>query len=578
VPEVRLREAASGRHTRGRLPIQKVYGNTLGLKPSHVKKLERIYRRRIPTDRIVTPEFARALCAVSSEIGRQVGVLADRRGYIHYVVVGNARHVLLPDVKHHRTAQERLSGLRFLHTHLHQEPLSQEDLTDLAVLRLDLLAAIRMDAEGLPQTVQCAHLVPNGPREHPWSVWDPVPIGKLETDFGEMMWNLEKEFSRITPPVKEAASGEKALLVGVATGSLAESEESLEELKELARSSGVSVLETFLQRRPLIDPRFVIGKGKLRDVVIQAHHMGAQILIFDCNLTPAQVKAIADFTELKVVDRTQVILDIFSQHASSRDGKLQVELAQLRYMLPRLVHKNTAMSRLMGGIGGRGPGETKLEIDRRRVRERIHRLETDIEELRQGRALRRMQRLRSGIPLISLVGYTNAGKSTLLNALTRSRVSAEARMFTTLDPSTRRLVLPDRQECLLTDTVGFIRDLPPDLVAAFRATLEELENASLLLHVIDSSSQRCEAQISIVEGLLDELGLSHIPTVKVFNKTDLASPIHVANLCRRHEGVPVCALQTDSLSPLLERIQRALFPAGCHPSPASPTSPAPCVV
>ncbi len=498
-------------------------------------------------------------------------MLIDRKGYIAYVVVGNARHILLPDLKHHRTGQERLCGFRYLHTHLHQEPLSDEDLTDLALLRFDLLASINMDAAGLPQTIQIAHLAPSASGERPWSVWDPVPVGKLDVNFSEMIWNLEREFSRRTAGAREAQKEERALLVGVATGNPSEAEESLQELKELALSSGVTVLEAFLQRRPLVDPRFVVGKGKLRDLVIHAHHMGAQILIFDCNLTPTQVKAITNYTELKVLDRTQVILDIFSQRAKSRDGKIQVELAQLRYMLPRLVHKNTAMSRLMGGIGGRGPGETKLEIDRRRVRERIHRLEKDIMELRQGRALRRTQRIRSGLPLISLVGYTNAGKSTLLNTLTRGNVDAEARMFTTLDPSTRRLVLPNNRQCLLTDTVGFIRDLPPDLVAAFRATLEELESSSLLLHVIDSSNEQCEAHISIVEGLLASLGLGHIPVIKVFNKKDLASPVHIANLCRRHEGIAICALEPASLSPLLLRIQDTMYPAGSHVRVASRT-------
>jgi GTP-binding protein HflX len=531
----------------------------VGLKPGQIKKIERIYRRRIPSEKIITPELSRYLADISREIGRQIGILVDRRGYIQCVAVGNARQIFLPEWKRQRSAQERLSGLRYLHTHLCKEPLSEEDLTDLALLRFDILGAIGLDKEGLPQTLYLAHLIPDGSHARPWLLWDPLPLGRLDVDFHEMVWNLEKEFSRQTPSTAKALKEDRAILVGVSTGTVTEAEESLEELKELALSSGVSVLETVLQKRHPIDPQFVLGKGKLRDLVIRAHHIGAEIIIFDCNLTAAQMRSITNFTELKVLDRTQLILDIFAQRATSRDGKLQVELAQLRYRLPRLIRKNTALSRLTGGIGGRGPGETKLEIDRRRVRERIHRLEKEIESLREGRTLRRLQRMRSGIPLVSLIGYTNAGKSTLLNALTRSNVCTEAKMFTTLDPSTRRLRLPNQQESLLTDTVGFIRDLPPDLVAAFRATLEELEGADLLLHIIDSASPRCENQIAIVEKLLEELDLSHIPLLRVFNKIDRAKATTVKNICRRYDGVPVCALHPESLPVLRERIQQLLF-------------------
>ena len=312
--------------------------------------------------------------------------------------------------------------------------------------------------------------------------------------------------------------------MGVALGDVTEAEESLEELKSLANSCGVSVLDSILQRRPSIHPQFIVGKGKLKDLVIQALQTGADMIIFDHDLTPNQMRSVTDFTEMKVLDRTQLILDIFAQRAKTRDGKIQVELAQLRYRLPRLLHRNTGLSRLAGGIGGTGPGETKLEIDRRRVRDRIHRLEKQVERLRKGRKTRRARRKQSGLPLVCLVGYTNAGKSTLLNALTQSDVHTENRLFATLDPATRRLRLDETREALITDTVGFIRDLPPDLIAAFLATLEELRDAVLLVHVIDGSSDRCEKQLAVVEDLLGSLELGEIPTLRVFNKADKASP------------------------------------------------------
>ena len=295
------------------------------------------------------------------------------------------------------------------------------------------------------------------------------------------------------------------------------------------------------------------------------------MIIFDHDLTPNQMRCVTDFTEIKVLDRTQLILDIFAQRAKTRDGKIQVELAQLRYRLPRLLHRNTGLSRLAGGIGGTGPGETKLEIDRRRVRDRIHRLEKQIERLRRGRKTRRARRNQSGLPMICLVGYTNAGKSTLLNTLTQGGVYTENRLFATLDPATRRLRLDESREALITDTVGFIRDLPTDLIAAFRATLEELRDAVLLVHVIDGSSERCEKQLAVVEDLLGTLGLGEIPVLRVFNKADKAVHDRLSNLCRRYHGIPKCALDPSSLSAFLDRL-RALLITGKHNSPLKKAS------
>ncbi|HKS38983.1 MAG TPA: GTPase HflX, partial [Blastocatellia bacterium] len=300
------------------------------------------------------------------------------------------------------------------------------------------------------------------------------------------------------------------------------------------------------------------GRGKLDELIIRSLQLGADAIIFDQNLSSAQVRAINEATDLKIIDRTQLILDIFAQRAQSREGKIQVELAQLKYMLPRLTGSGTEMSRLMGGIGGRGPGETKLEVDRRRVRDRIHHLEKQIEQIRTSRRVQRARRERRDLPIISIVGYTNAGKSTLLNALTESSVAAEDRMFATLDPTSRRLRLPRDQEVIINDTVGFIRDLPPDLITAFRATLEEMEGSDILIHLVDASSPQLENHIASVVKILEELNLSEIPRLLVFNKADLLNEDELENMKRAHPAVVISALNRNSLLPMIERVGEML--------------------
>jgi GTP-binding protein HflX len=337
------------------------------------------------------------------------------------------------------------------------------------------------------------------------------------------------------------------------------------ELRELCRTAGVRVMGVIEQRRPEADPKTLIGRGKLEEVLIRAMQLDANVLIFDPDLTPIQAHAIADFTDLKVIDRTMLILDIFAQRAKSRDGKLQVELAQLRYRLPRLHEKNTMMSRLTGGIGGRGPGETKLEENRRRARERIHRLEKEIDRFSAQRAGRRAERVRRGLPVVAIVGYTNAGKSTLLNTLTRSDVLAEDRLFATLDPTTRRLRLPKEREIIVADTVGFIRDLPRDLARAFRATLEELDEADLLLHVVDAADPAREQQIGAVEAILSDLGLAETRRILVMNKVDLLSEEDRARLAHADGDLLVVAISARdgaSTGALLEAVEAALARQG----------------
>ena len=337
------------------------------------------------------------------------------------------------------------------------------------------------------------------------------------------------------------------------------------ELEELAVSADVVVLDKIIQRRQKIDSKTVLGKGKLEELLIRSMRLGADLIVFDTELSPAQVRALSEATDLKVIDRPQLILDIFAQRAQSREGKLQVELAQLKYLLPRLVQgQNSAFSRLAGGIGGRGPGETKLETDRRRVRDKITNLEKQVNSLSRQRQERRKSRVQKNLPIISLVGYTNAGKSTLLNALTNSDVYAEKKMFATLDPTSRRLRLPVEQEVIINDTVGFIRDLPETLVAAFRATLEEIGDSDLLVHIVDASNPRAVQQIEAVNKILLELELIKIPQIVVLNKADLLDEQSIEALNRQisldtdAEIVAVSAIHSKTLKPLIEKIGETL--------------------
>ena len=495
---------------------------------------------------------------MSAEIRRQIALLINRRGRIAFVVVGDAKKIVIPSTRDYRAAPGRLMGLRCVHTHLKSEPLSSDDLTDLALLRLDLMAAIQCDRDGRPVSVHAAHILPGTDRKHPHQLLDPLRPHELDIGCLALIHALEDELARTGAMLDASPDKERALLVGVSSAPRAETEAEMAELRELADSCGMQVIDTVVQQRAQADPRFVIGAGKLQDLAIRALQEGATIIVFDQELNPTQVRSISEQIELKVIDRTQLILDIFAQRAQTREGKLQVELAQLKYMLPRLVGKNTAMSRLTGGIGGRGPGETKLEIDRRRVRDRIGRLEKALSEVRTHRGQQRSKRNKRGLPIVSIIGYTNAGKSTLLNTLTNSRVLAENRLFATLDPSSRRLRFPRDTEVIITDTVGFIKDLPADLMVAFRATLEELESADLLLHIVDLSNPRFQDQIEAVERTLSDLNLQHTAIITVLNKQDLVAPELVKNFSRRYDAVAVCAKSRSTLKPLIRRMERAI--------------------
>jgi GTP-binding protein HflX len=520
--------------------------------------LERLYRRRTPPEAIITPEAARALTEASAETGRQTGLLIDRGGSTRYVIVGTDRDILIPDLSDYRLGSKRLRGVRFIHTHLKDVPLNQEDLTDLALLRLDMIAALSVRPGGLPGSISIAHLLPPNPEQKLYEIIPPQPVHSLDINAAQFIAGLEREMERTRPAV-EVGKKDRAILVSVSKRGKAEQEESIEELKELARSDNIQVLDAMIQRPHDISPKYLLGEGKLKELIIRSQQLGADLIVFNQNLTPSQVKAIGDVTEMRVIDRTQLILDIFARRAHSRDGKVQVELAQLKYRLPRLSERSTALSRLTGGIGGRGPGETRLEIDMRRARDRIRGLEKELKALSKGRQQRRERRIQSGIPIVSIVGYTNAGKSTLLNTLTKSEVKVEDLLFATLDTATRRLRFPREREVVITDTVGFIQDLPEDLLGAFRATLDEMQDADLLLHVVDISSQRFEHQMGSVDTILIDLELDRIPRLVVFNKVDKVDAVWARAIAKRFSGVTCSAIKPDTFGDLLKEIEKRVW-------------------
>ncbi|WP_367618996.1 GTPase HflX [Pelotalea chapellei] len=537
--------------------------------------LERLYRRRVPPAEFCTQELAARLIELSSDIRRQVAILINRQGIVEYVVVGDEKGVVIPELRDYPLGRRTLRGLRLIHTHLRGEQITEDDLTDLSLLRLDLLATLLILPGREQIMAQLAWLSPAPSGQS--AITDPIiPFDRVDLDFHHFVTELEAELERASQSTAQAGNAlERAILISVTVeGTRQEAEDSIAELRELARTARIEALDEFIQRPRSLNPRYVMGEGKMRDVVIRALQRGATMLIFDQELNPAQIRSISAMTELKVIDRSQLILDIFGRRAKSLDGKVQVELAQLKYLLPRLTGRGVQMSRLMGGIGGRGPGETKLETDRRRIRDRIASLERDLQELSRGREQRRRQRVKAGIPIISIVGYTNAGKSTLLNALTQSEVFTEDLLFATLDTSTRRLRFPREREVIITDTVGFIRSLPKSLLGAFKATLEEMRDADLLLHVVDASNPRFEAQVSQVERILEELELGDKRQLLVFNKSDLLTGLRksdmlaflrVRHYARSRGAIMLSARDRKSLTPLVDELQRLFWPEETAP-------------
>jgi GTP-binding protein HflX len=544
----------------GRRKIGKLVGNTSGLKTAQLKRLERLAKKRVSPDLIISPEMARAMTEASREFGRQIGVLIERSGKVDAVIVGDQKQIVIPALSSIRSAGGRLKGIRCIHTHLAGENLTDDDLADLLFLRLDLMAAIKVQPNGLPERLYGAHLLPSPENGKNWISLDPMVPGQQPFAFQELITALEAEFARLQPVRAVDRGKDRAILVSVTTPSQfsgrESARESMDELEELARSDDVMVLDTVIQQRKKINPKFIMGKGKLGEIMFSALQCNANLLIFNQELNPSQIRSITDHTELRVIDRTQLILDIFARRALSREGKLQIEMAQLKYMLPRLTMRDDALSRLTGGIGGRGPGETRLEVDRRRINDRLANLSKKLKKVSKERYQRRARRRKKSVPVISLVGYTNAGKSTLLNTLTDSRITAENKLFATLDPTSRRLRFPKDIEVIITDTVGFIRNLPDELLQAFKATLEELYEADMLVHVIDISNPRYRDQVEVVENLLRELQLDTIHCLQVFNKIDLVDANFLESQCRDYKAVPLSALDARTFGPFLEAAQK----------------------
>lgn len=499
-----------------------------------------MYHQGQPRDRATTPEFAQRLAAISTDINQSVSVYINRRGQVIRVGVGDPRDTQIPPLELPRYGAKRLSGIRCLTTVLKSEPPKQASLTAMVLQRLDVLITLTLTGSGFQKRgggatgyVESAYLAHLAPESDPnrdeglyWTISPPLSLDILtQQDFLNLVEGLEAEFEREYIAQQVDSSHQRVVVVGLMTADVSpqEFQDRLAEVTRLVDTAGGEVLEVIKQRRSRPHPQTVIGAGKVEEIAIAVQTLGASLVTFDQDLTPAQVRNLEQQIGVRVIDRTELILDIFAQRARTRAGKLQVELAQLEYLLPRLVGRGEAMSRLGGGIGTRGPGETKLETERRRIQKRVSRLQQEVNQLQSHRSRMRQQRQKQEVPTVAVVGYTNAGKSTLLNNLTNADIYAEDQLFATLDPTTRRLSISENgnsQTVLLTDTVGFIKELPPSLIDAFRATLEEVSEADALLHIVDLSHQAWKSQIQAVSKILSEMPLVPPESLLVFNKID----------------------------------------------------------
>jgi GTP-binding protein HflX len=507
--------------------MQKIYGNTQGIKNSHLKQLQQLYEEHQPGDRFITPEFAQTLAAITTAIHQPICCYINRRGEVIRVAVGTPNKTQIPSEELPRHSAERLSRIRCITTQL--KPTAPDTAALIAMLRqrLDALVILNV-AGGHVESTFLANLVPD--TETPWIISPPLSLDDLsEEDLNDLVLEWEEEITDAGGFLsQDIVSGQdKVLLVGVQTNDVSPQrfEDGLAELVRLVDSAGGIVLDTMRQKRDRPHPQTVVGTGKVSEIALLAQKLQANLIVFDRDISPSQARNLENEIGLRVVDRTEVILDIFAQRARTQEGKLQVELAQLEYMLPRLRGRGQEMSRLGAGIGTRGPGETKLETERRVIQRRITQLQEQVNQLQAHRARIRQQRQQQEIPVVALVGYTNAGKSTLLNVLTNAEVYTADQLFATLDPTTRKVVIttPETQErrtILLTDTVGFIHELPPPLMDAFRATLEEVVEANAFVHLVDLSHPAWESHINSVQAILQEMQAIPEKSFITFNKID----------------------------------------------------------
>lgn len=497
---------------------KKIEGNISGIRQSYLEAMQALYDMSAERTQFLGEELHAALCQWTERLGREIAVYISREGKIQSVNIGDSSSAALPDMRLNRNL-ERLCGLRCIHTHPNGNPkLSSVDEGSLRRLRLDAMSAIAVGGSKAGE-MSVAFLTGEETAELDIVSWGPSTLRALnQSDWEDKIQTADQllmESSRLKEALEQP---ERAILVGIEEGKT--NFDSLGELAELVKTAGAEVVGIETQKRSAPDTSTYIGRGKLEEIRLKKNAVGAGLLVFDDELTAVQIRNLEAELGATIIDRTALILDIFAGRAKSHEGKLQVELAQLKYRLPRLTGQGTSLSRQGGGIGSRGPGEKKLETDKRRIRREVQNLEHEIEEISKQRALRRVRRERNDIPVIALVGYTNAGKSTLLNALSGSDVEAEDKLFATLDPVTRSIELPEAGDAVLTDTVGFIRKLPHDLITAFRSTLEETIHADLIIHVVDASSSEAAEQMRVVEGVLDELGVEDTPILIAYNKAD----------------------------------------------------------
>ncbi len=520
----------------GKNLIETIHGNLQGLKPSQLKKLQQLYHQRLPGDAITTAEFAQRLASVSSELGEPICTYVNRRGQVIRVGVGSPRQTQIPVLELPRYGADRLSGIRCIATSLKLDPPNESSLTAMAMQRLDALVTLTLSGGGFQKrgggqtgfikSAYIAHLVPHP--EANWTVSPPTDVDTIaDQDLIDFVENLESEFQKHYIAQEVDPSHDRVLLVGLHTADVGSTrfQDGLQELERLVETAGGEVLKILQQKRGRPHPQTVIGEGKVQEMALVAQTIGANLVVFDRALSPVQVRNLEAVVGIRVVDRTELILDIFAQRAQSGAGKLQVELAQLEYLLPRLTGRGQALSRQGGGIGTRGPGETKLETERRTIQKRIYRLQKEVDQFQAHRARLRQKRQHESVPSVAIVGYTNAGKSTLLNVLTNAEVYAADQLFATLDPTTRRIAVQNAetdgtQQFLLTDTVGFIHELPPALMDAFRATLEEVSEADAVLHLVDLSHEAWHSHIRAVMHILTQMPVAPGPALIVFNKMD----------------------------------------------------------
>ena len=492
--------------------MPEIHGNTEGIRKTVLDELTTLYDVQLEPGQFMPQDLLQSLCGYSASMNREIAVYITRFGEVADVLIGRADSIDLPDLRLRR-GDRRLSMVRCVHTHPRATgELSDVDVSALLSMRFDAMCAVGVSEDGRPTSVQCAFL----DAESEGYVRRTELISARRLPQEEWLAEIERTDAAYRAANPATRTGrERAVLVGI------ESEESLDELEELAKTAGAETVLRVLQKRPKPDPVFCVGKGKAEELSLRCQAAQADVVIFDEELSGVMQKNLEETLRLKVVDRTALILDIFAARASTREGKLQVEMAQLRYRSQRLLGQGLVLSRLAGGIGTRGPGESKLEVNRRRIRERLTDLERELEQIERQRGLRRQSREKNGVPIVALVGYTNAGKSTLFNRLTGADVYVENQLFATLDSVSRPIELPHGGKALLVDTVGFIRKLPHELVKAFRATLEEARLADVLIMVLDGADAQMEGRRRTVEEVLDSLGATEAPRVEAVNKCDL---------------------------------------------------------